>query len=229
MLTSTRAPANTRATASDSFVDHYLAELDRITRTIDRTQIERIVDILFDAWLQRKTVYAMGNGGSASTASHFVCDLAKFTIVPGRPRFRVLGLTDNVPLNSAWTNDSGFGSLFAEQLEPWLEEGDVLVGFSVHGGSGEGEAGPWSQNIIRAIKLARERGARVAGFSGFDGGALARLADACVTIPVSVEPEGTALVESYHVVLHHLVCVALRHRVEATPAERPMGGADSNG
>jgi D-sedoheptulose 7-phosphate isomerase len=215
-------PAGAVTTAS--CIEHYLTEVRRISSSLDRRAIEEIVELLFDAWQRRKTVYAMGNGGSASTSSHFVCDLAKVTIVPGRPRFRVLGLTDNVPLTSAWTNDSGFGAVFAEQLEPWLEEGDVVVGFSVHGGSGEGDSGPWSQNLVRAVGLARERGARVIGFSGFDGGALARLADVCVTIPVSAEPEGTALVESLHVTLHHLVCVALRERIGAAPGGPGEGG-----
>jgi D-sedoheptulose 7-phosphate isomerase len=197
------------------FIDQYLAGLAEIGRTLDRAAVARATALLFDAWRRRATVYAIGNGGSASTASHFVCDLAKVTVVAGQPRFRAIGMVDNLPLNSAWTNDSGFGSVFAEQLEPWLTPGDVLVAFSVHGGSGSGEAGPWSQNLVRAVNLARERDARVIGFSGFDGGALARLADVCVTIPASTEPLGTALVESYHVVLHHLVCLAVRRRIEA--------------
>src|SRR5207247_7073246 len=123
---------------------------------LDRALLDRVVELLLDAWRARATVYAIGNGGSASTASHFVCDLAKVTIVPGKPRFRAIAVVDNVPLNSAWTNDSGFGSVFAEQLEPWLTRGDELVAFSVHGGAGSGDAGPWSQNLVKAVKLARE-------------------------------------------------------------------------
>jgi D-sedoheptulose 7-phosphate isomerase len=120
---------------------------------------------------------------------------------------------DNVPLVSAWTNDSGFGSIFAEQLEPWLSEGDVVISLSVHGGSGEGDAGPWSQNIVRALCLAKERGARVIGFSGFGGGAVKDLADVCIVVPADSEPLGTPLVESCHVVLHHLICTALKERI----------------
>ncbi|MFQ5472069.1 MAG: IMP dehydrogenase, partial [Dehalococcoidia bacterium] len=125
----------------------------------------------------------------------------------------------NIPLVSAWTNDSGFGSIFAEQLEPWLEEGDVLIGLSVHGGSGSGDAGPWSQNLLQAVKLARERRARVIGFSGFGGGGLKELSDECLVIPVDEEPLGTPLVEAYHVLLHHLVCTALKLRMAETGSE----------
>jgi len=197
------------------YIACYFDALENIVHTISREDIERAIDLLFEAWQREAMVYIMGNGGSAGTATHFVCDLAKVTIVPGKKRFKALGLTDNVPLVSAWTNDSGFGSIFAEQLEPWLKEGDVLIGLSVHGGSGEGDAGPWSQNLVRAMRLARERGAYIIGFSGFGGGALKEMADVCVVVPIDSEPLGTPLVEAFHVVLHHLICTALRRKIEA--------------
>jgi len=157
----------------------------------------------------------MGNGGSASTATHLVCDLAKYTIVGSKPRFKVISLNDNIPLVSAWTNDNGFGSIFVEQLRPWLERGDVLIGVSVHGGSGSGQAGPWSQNLVQAMALAKERGARIIRLSGFDGGAIREMADVCIVVPINEEPLGTPIVESWNVVLHHLMCYTLRHRIEA--------------
>src|SRR3989304_1592266 len=123
-------------------IDEYLRTMEEVGRGLPRAEIQRAIDVLYDCWQRGGTVFAAGNGGSASTASHLACDLAKATIVPGRRRLKTIALVDNVPLNSAWTNDSGFASLFAEQLEPWLTERDVLVALSVHGGSGEGEAGP---------------------------------------------------------------------------------------
>ena len=195
----------------------YLLQMDTINHTLPLTAIGQTVDILYEAWRREAGVYVIGNGGSASTASHFACDLAKYTIPPGNKRFRALALVDNIPLVSAWTNDSGFGSIFAEQLEPWLRQGDVLVALSVHGGSGTGEAGPWSQNLVQAIQLAKKRGATTIGMSGFGGGALKEMADVCIVVPVDEEPVGTPLVESYHVVLHHLICLALKLRMaEAT-------------
>lgn len=157
----------------------------------------------------------MGNGGSASTASHFAADLAKYTALPGRRRFKVIGLTDNIPLVSALTNDEGFDAIFTEQLEAWIADGDALVGFSVHGGKGAANAGQWSQNLITALAKAKDAGAETIGFSGYDGGAMAELADHCVTVPVRIDELGTPLVEGLHVVLHHLVVHRLRCRIAA--------------
>jgi D-sedoheptulose 7-phosphate isomerase len=195
-------------------IDEYLRTMEEVGRALPRADIQRAIDILHDCWQREGTVFVAGNGGSASTATHLACDLAKATIVPGRKRLKTMALVDNIPLNSAWTNDSGFASLFAEQLEPWLTESDVLVALSVHGGSGEGDAGPWSQNLGRAAQLARGRRARVIGLSGFGGGALARTADVCVVVPIDSEPLGTPVVESWHVALHHLFCIALRQRIQ---------------
>lgn len=195
-------------------IDEYLQAMEEVGRGLSRAEMQRAVDVLYVCWRRGGVVFAAGNGGSASTATHLACDLAKATIVPGRQRLKTVSLADNIPLNSAWTNDSGFASVFAEQLEPWLTEKDVLVALSVHGGSEEGDAGPWSQNLPRAVALARQRGARVIGLSGFGGGALARSADVCIVVPIDTEPLGTPLVESWHVAVHHLLCVALRERIE---------------
>ena len=200
---------------SENYITQYLNQMERIAREIPRRDIDRAIDMLFEAWTKGSTVFVMGNGGSASTATHLVCDLAKYTVVGDKPRFKVIGLTDNIPLVSAWTNDNGFGSIFVEQLRPWLNEGDVVVGISVHGGSGSGQAGPWSQNLVQAMALARERDARIIGLSGFTGGAMKEMADVCIVVPINEEPLGTPLVESWHVILHHLICVALRQRIEA--------------
>jgi D-sedoheptulose 7-phosphate isomerase len=198
--------------ASD--VATFLARSMETIESLDQKVLVGMIECLMHAWRSRGIVYVMGNGGSASTASHFAADLAKYTIVAGKPRFKVLGLTDNPALISAWTNDGGFGSIFAEQMAAWLESGDVLVGFSVHGGSGSGEAGPWSQNLVRAMQTARNAGATVLGFSGFEGGAMAQMADYCLTVPVLVDELGTPIVESIHVVLHHLLIHTLRAGIE---------------
>ncbi len=196
-----------------SYIVQFLDQMVRITREISTKEIDRAIDILLDAWRRRSTVFVMGNGGSASTATHLACDLAKYTIVDENPRFKVIGLTDNIPLVSAWSNDGGFGRIFVEQLRPWLAEGDVLIAISVHGGSGSGQAGPWSQNLVQAMALAQERGAKIIGLSGFSGGSIKEMADVCIVVPIDKEPLGTPLVESWHVVVHHLMCFALREKI----------------
>lgn len=201
---------------SSTHIDQFFTELSRVIEEIDRKSIERCVDLLFETWQRGGTVYVMGNGGSASTATHLACDLAKVTVVTGKRRLKAMSLVDNIPLVSAWTNDSGFGSIFAEQLEPWLAPEDTLIGISVHGGSGDGDAGPWSQNLTRAILLARDRGAATIGLSGFGGGKLSEKTDICVVVPMQTEPFGTPIVEAFHVVLHHLFAIALKRRIEET-------------
>lgn len=192
------------------YAEKYLSEMKGVLDRISRDDIERAVSILFEAWKNDKQVFAMGNGGSASTATHFVCDLAKGTIVPGKKRFRVIGLTDNVPLMSALTNDDGWENLYTEQLENLLNPGDVVVGFSVHGGAGKDKAGAWSQNLLKAMKLAKDRGAKTIGFSGYDGGPMKQIVDACVVVPANSTPH----VESLHLALEHLVCNCLKEMIQ---------------
>jgi D-sedoheptulose 7-phosphate isomerase len=114
---------------------------------------------------------------------------------------------------SALINDEGWATVYVEQLRPWLSAGDVIVGFSVHGGSGQGNAGAWSQNLPAAMSLAKERGAHVLGFAGDSGGLMAKMADVCVLVPTVNPDRITVYTESMHVVLHHLVCDRLRERI----------------
>ncbi len=179
----------------------------------DSPEYNKVIKILLDCHRQGGTVFTMGCGGSASTATHFAADLAKTTITPGSQQFKTISLVDNIPLVSAWTNDEGWGSVFSGQLEPWLTYKDVLIGFSVHGGSGEGNAGAWSQNLVRAMELAQIRGAKIIGFSGFDGGAMKIMADACLVVPISDEVYVTPVVEAVHVVLHHGIIFDLKEKV----------------
>jgi D-sedoheptulose 7-phosphate isomerase len=192
------------------FIDRYFAEMRRGIDALSRADIDRAIEALFDAWKRGATVFLIGNGGSASTATHFACDLSKVTIAEGKPRLRAISLCDNVPLVSAWTNDSGFEHLFSEQLRSLMRAGDVLVAISVHGGSGADRAGPWSQNLLRAVQTAKQEfGATVIGFAGFDGGALREMADICVVVPLASTPQ----VESFHLALEHLITFCLREKI----------------
>lgn len=179
-------------------------------------EYKQILNILLDCYKRKGTVFVMGCGGSASTASHFAADLAKTTTTGASIGFKAMALVDNIPLVSAWTNDKGWDSVFESQLKAWLTKNDVLVGFSVHGGSRRGDkAGPWSQNLVAAMKLAKLRKAKIIGFSGFDGGTLKEMADSCIVVSTKSETYGTPLVEAMHVVIHHQLIFDLKERVKA--------------
>jgi D-sedoheptulose 7-phosphate isomerase len=171
--------------------------------------IDRAVELLFDTWQRGNQVFICGNGGSASTATHFVSDLSKGTIVEDKKRFKSYCLNDNVPLMTALINDEGFDNLFYEQLKNRFQENDVLICISVHGGAGEDKASLWSQNLLKAMKYAKDLGGRTIGFSGFDGGPMEEMADVCIVVPV----ESTPHVESFHLALEHLICSCLKERI----------------
>jgi D-sedoheptulose 7-phosphate isomerase len=193
----------------DEFVDQYFEDLESIIRGISREDIRGVIELLYKAWKEDRQVFLAGNGGSAPTATHFACDLAKFASVEGQKRFRAISLVDNLALVSALTNDLGWENVYVEQLRNLIREGDVFVAISVHGGSGSDAAGLWSQNLLKAAKLVKENGGKVVGFTGFDGGALKQVADACIVVPV----ESTPQVEGFHSVLSHLVCAKLRELI----------------
>jgi D-sedoheptulose 7-phosphate isomerase len=127
----------------------------------------------------------------------------------------VLCLNDNMPLVSALTNDFGFEQVFVRQLETWWEAGDVALGVSVHGGAGGTQAGPWSRNVLAALRHANDSGGSSLGLMGFDGGAMRSMCTASVTVPGDSTPH----TEGLHAVLHHLIATALRARIERGVAE----------
>ncbi len=192
------------------FIQNYFSEMKKVIDDILIEDIIRVIDLLFDNWEKENQVFICGNGGSASTASHFACDLAKTTVVPGRKGFKAECLNDNIPLMLALINDNGFDNLFYEQLKTKFRPGDTLICLSVHGGAGKDKAGLWSQNLIKAMNYVQENGGKAIGFSGFDGGPMQEIADACVVVPIDSTPQ----VESLQLALEHLICSCLRSRIE---------------
>ena len=191
------------------FIQNYLSEAREVTEAISVADIDRAVELLFEVWRNGNQVFTCGNGGSASTATHFACDLAKTTAMPGKRGFKVECLNDNIPLMLALINDDGFDNLFYEQLKTKFQKGDVLICISVHGGAGKDQAGLWSQNLLKAMKYAQEKEGQSIGLSGFDGGPMKEVADACIVVPVNSTPQ----VESFHLVLEHLICSCLRQKI----------------
>jgi D-sedoheptulose 7-phosphate isomerase len=148
----------------------------------------------------------MGNGGSAAMASHFACDLGKGTVQEGKPHFKVISLNDNVPLLTAYANDFGYETVFAEPLASLAEPGDVAIAISSSGNS---------PNVLRAMDVARELGLTTIGITGFEGGRLKKKVDVCVIVPAdSQHPDGMQHAEDGQWVVLHVIFVAIRQGME---------------
>ena len=180
-------------------------------QTLDRLPFDRIeglVSQLHRARLDGKQIFVVGNGGSASTATHLACDLGKNTVSAHMPRFRVMALTDNMAVFSALANDLGYENVFAEQLANFIQMGDVVIAISASGNSA---------NVLKAVELAKRHNALTVGWSGYDGGRLASLVD----LPIVVPNQCIEQIEDVHLMLAHMVTVAVRQAAEETvPAPR---------
>lgn len=183
-------------------IEDYINGVGRCLSEINRDKVKEVVNAIFDAYRRHKRIFVFGNGGSASTASHFVCDLAKSTIVEGKARLPVISLTDNVALMTAISNDISYASVFREQLANLLSEGDVVIAISASGNS---------PNVLEAIRYAKSKGAITIGMCGFGGGRLEQIAERTLTF--SAKDYGQ--VEDAHMVLVHLISREVHRRIES--------------
>jgi D-sedoheptulose 7-phosphate isomerase len=189
-----------------NFAQEYIRELKQALDKLPCAQIKGVKDTLLNAYRQDRKIFIIGNGGSAATASHFACDLSKGTTI-GNPhmkkRFKVIALTDNIPLLTAWGNDLDFTQIFVEQLKNLLDENDVVIAIS---GSGN------SENILRAVEYANKKGALTIGLSGFAGGKLKDIAHKYLI----VSSDSMERIEDIHLILEHLICSWLREELKST-------------
>ncbi len=181
-------------------INTYLEEVQAVLAQMPQEPIARVIEVLMEGLHRGATIFTAGNGGSAATASHFAADLAKGAIVAGKPRFRVIPLTDNVPVITAWSNDVSYEVIFAEQVRNLLRAGDILILIS---GSGN------SPNVLRAAEAAKAMGGITVGFSGYEGGKLAQVVDYPVVVPAHKMKQ----IEDGHMVLCHLIATILRARL----------------
>lgn len=206
---------------TELFIQSYLEDLVKASADILTNQngkLKEAIYSLFLAWESDLPVYILGNGGSAGTASHFAADLSKtINDKPGARGLRALTPWDNIPLISAIVNDRPKEDFFTAWLDTYYERGGIGIGISVHGGSGTDFGGQWSQNLLKGLQFIKDRGGKTIGLSGFDGGPMKNLVD----IPIVVPAHTTSLVESLHVVLHHLIVFRLKEMIAEyeNPAE----------
>jgi D-sedoheptulose 7-phosphate isomerase len=194
-------------------IEHYWHELASIMQAMPFDVLTRAAGLLLNCYRRGSTVFIVGNGGSAATASHFTCDLAKGTQVKGMPAFRVISLNDNVPLMSAWANDTHYEHIFAEQLATLVRPYDIVIVISASGNS---------PNILAAARMAKKSGAITLALTGQDGGKLSQLADFIIYVPSKCIEQ----VEDAHLVIAHSLCVVLRERLRTeallSETDRPV-------
>jgi D-sedoheptulose 7-phosphate isomerase len=186
-------------------MEHIHSYISILKQTMDQLPsqlIADVIEILNQARLQGKQVFIMGNGGSASTASHFVCDLAKNTRAESLPHFRVIGLADNMALASAYANDEGYENVFSQQLANLIDPGDIVIAISASGNS---------KNVINAIEEARKHNATTIGFTGFDGGRLGQI----VNVHIHVKSKIIEHVEDIHLMLEHMIVKTIKEQVQS--------------
>ena len=179
-----------------SMISEYLNLLTQAIEELPEDKIQDVIETLKSAHADGRQVFLLGNGGSASTASHIACDFQKGLKEHTGKRFRASAMTDNVAVMTAWANDTDYDNIFAEQLDSLLEDGDVVLAIS---GSGN------SPNVIKAVEMANEMGAITIGWSGFAGGKLAQVAQKSIV----VNSDNMQRIEDVHMVLGHLVFACL--------------------
>jgi D-sedoheptulose 7-phosphate isomerase len=176
----------------NGFAARYQAALAQTIQSLDLAKVEQAIAILAQARAGGRRIFTCGNGGSASTASHFACDMVKGASYGYGERFKILALTDSLPTLTAYANDVGYDCVFVEQLKNFAEPGDVLLGIS---GSGN------SPNVIRAVEYANAAGLQTIALTGRDGGQLGRLAQLEINTP---DPH-MGRIEDAHMIVCHMI------------------------
>lgn len=181
--------------------EQYFAELGNIVKRLPCALIEQIADALVSAYEREATVFLFGNGACAALASHMACDLGKGTAdCNGGKRFRVMALTDNIPVITAWANDARYEVIFAEQLANFVRPNDLVFAMSASGNS---------RNVLNAVAFARAAGAITIGLTGYAGGKLAGMCDLAFIVP----SDNMQLIEDIHASTAHALFTVVRQRI----------------
>jgi len=173
-------------------IETYLHRLSAAMEALPQERLTQLGEMLYRAYRNEKQVFTLGNGGSASTASHMAADLAKNTIGPNMRRFRILSLNDNAAIVTALANDLGYENVFREQLENLIRPGDLLIAISASGRS---------PNVLKALRYAQSQCAETACLLGFDGGEAVSLCDVAIVVP----SEHYGMIEDAHLIINHIL------------------------
>jgi len=174
------------------YISEYIDKLEQGLRSIDPAAIAEVAETLERARAEQRTIFIIGNGGSAATASHMANDLQKLAS-QGKPlAYRAIALTDNVPLITAWANDADYEEVFTRQLGALAQAGDLLIAIT---GSGN------SKNIVHAVEWAQGANLTTIALLGFDGGIVKELADHALLFA----EDHYGRVEDAHMILEHMI------------------------
>lgn len=181
-------------------IEEYFNILSGALATIDRLEMERAMEAIMDAYEKEASIYIMGNGGSASTASHIVCDFNKGISMHHDMKFKFVSLADNMAVVSAISNDCSYDDIFKMQIEGRLRSGDIIIAIS---GSGN------SKNVLKAVEYARSKGSKVISLTGYDGGKLKALSD----IPIHARIADMQKSEDIHMIVLHTMAQIIARRM----------------
>lgn len=174
------------------FPESYRSQLASALDSLDLSKVEQAIDIFARARDEGRRIFVCGNGGSASSANHFVCDVVKGCSYGCEKRFRIMALSESIPTMTAYANDVGYESVFVEQLKNFAEPGDVVMILS---GSGN------SPNVLHTLEYARAAGCRTIALTGRDGGKAAPLAD----LSLVVGDSHMGRIEDCHMIVCHMI------------------------
>lgn len=174
------------------FIYSYLNSLSEIMGLLEIENISKVIEALRETYINKRKIFVFGNGGSAATANHFVCDLGKNAIKDEKNRFKIISLCDNVSCITAYGNDIGYESIFEEQLKNLMECKDLIICISASGNS---------PNIIKAVDYAKKKKGIVIGITGFKGGKLKEISD----INVNVSADSYEKIEDVHLIIMHII------------------------
>jgi D-sedoheptulose 7-phosphate isomerase len=180
--------------------EKYIEKTKKLLDNLDHEAINNVIDIIFNTYRKKRQIFIIGNGGSASTASHFACDLNQNIVEGNRPHFRAISLTDNITILTAISNDKNYEDVFTEQLKRVLHPNDLLIAIS---GSGN------SPNVVKALIYAKKNKAITIGMLGFNGGIAQQLTD----YSIHVKSNHYGRIEDIHLLLEHLICDCLLKKV----------------
>ena len=176
-----------------TFPERYKSDIHKAIDTIDLEKVGQAIEVLSQAREENRHIFVCGNGGSASTASHFVCDMVKGASFNRSRRFRMMALNDSLATLTAYSNDVHYECVFVEQLKNFAQAGDVVLAIS---GSGN------SPNVLRAIEYANEIGCRTIALTGRNGGKLGPLAE----LNIQVSNPHMGRIEDGHLIVMHMIC-----------------------